>query len=915
MPTEDRKDGRPDPDNLLAQVQQEELTRQRGRLKIFLGAAPGVGKTYAMLRYGQQELAKGTNVLVGIVETHQRAETQDLADVLPTLPRKHVPYKHVVLEEFDLDAALAFRPELLLLDELAHSNAPGSRHKKRWQDMDELLDAGLSVATTVNVQHLESVHEVVQQITGIKVQETLPDHIIQQADEVILIDISDEDLLQRLKEGKVYLGERSQRAMMHFFRKGNLIALRQLALRLVADRVDLELRQFHKQNSEDERRSGSRDRLLVAVSGRPEDEHLVRAAYHLATAQRAEWLVVHVDTPRGLLQRPQTQAWIWSHLHLAEGLGAETTRLTGVNIGAEIIAYAQLRDVTQIMLGQSPGLRKLFWWWPGSLTAHLLNSERNMDVVIHPLPTNKTISEDNHLRNQQYLGIMNTPMQRRTRNRSFVISGLLGFTLSGIAWSLGDYLGFAGIFMIYMLGAVGAALKYGRWPSLITFITSMFCYYSFGLDQGLPRTLGSLAYFALILSLILLISQLVASSREQELMARTRERRARNLYQLVQELSSAKGVEGVLNTSIEKLHQTLSIVVSFWLPPADNPKGPLQIFPSSSTLELEAPQRNLRAAARWSFLNKKYAGMGTNTLTELPALFIPMLSGQRVLGVMMLSDLELHQAPTDWLRYLDTVARLVAVALDSALASNQRTEAEVRLRVEQLQNALLGAVSHDLRTPLAGVLGTATTLQRNAQGLTADEYDLLENIRVQTEKMEHTVDRILHMAALQSGQINIKKEWVPLEDLLVIARDQVKTVCTDRPFLKRIPKNLPLLHVDPQLMEQVFSNLLENACKYSPPSSTIELEAYTNDTEITVCIIDHGFGVPSGREEEIFTRFSQVKPPVGLGGSGLGLAICAAIIDLHCGRIWVRNRVVVRGAVFCFAVPREIEPPMPSEGD
>ncbi|MEB8559437.1 ATP-binding protein, partial [Acidithiobacillus ferriphilus] len=265
--------------------------------------------------------------------------------------------------------------------------------------------------------------------------------------------------------------------------------------------------------------------------------------------------------------------------------------------------------------------------------------------------------------------------------------------------------------------------------------------------------------------------------------------------------------------------------------------------------------------------------------------------------------------------FFETVARLIAVALDSAQASLQRTEADVRLRVEQLQNALLGAVSHDLRTPLAGVLGTATTLQRNAQGLTAQERDLLENIREQTEKMEHTVDRILHMAALQSGQLHLQKEWVPLEDMLVTARKQIKTVCTDRPFQTRISKDLPLLHVDPQLLVQVLTNLLENACRYTPSDRGIELEASANDTEIKICIIDHGYGVPPGREEEIFLRFSQVKPPHGLGGSGLGLAICAAIIELHGGRIWVRNRVAVRGAVFCFTVPREPEPPMPSDGE
>ncbi|MCE5394659.1 MAG: sensor histidine kinase KdpD [Acidithiobacillus sp.] len=910
MTKDDRQDGRPNPDALLAQVQQEEQARQRGRHKVFFGAAPGVGKTYAMLRYAQQEMAKGVDVVVGVVETHQRTETQALADTLPTLPRARIPYKNVVLEEFDLDAALARRPALLLLDELAHSNAPGSRHKKRWQDLEELLEAGINVATTVNVQHLESVNEVVRQITGVQVKETLPDKIIQQADEVILVDITDKDLLQRLKEGKVYLGERGQRAILNFFRKGNLIALRQLALRLVADRVDQELQQFHQQNPEEGRRSGSRDRLLVAVSGRPEDEHLVRAAYHLATAQRAEWIVIHVDTPRGLLQNPQRQAWIWNHLHLAESLGAETARLTGASIGAEVLAYARLRDVTQIILGQAQGLRKFLWWWPGSLMAYLLNNERSMDVIIHPVPVRSESPKNKYQKNQQYLGILDNPSRRHMRNRAFMISGGLGLALSGVAWILGPYLGFAGVFLLYMLGAVGTALKYGGWPSLITLIAAVVSYYSFGLAHGLPTTLGSMAYFATILSLALLISQLVARAREQELMARNRERRARNLYQLVQALSNSQGIEEILHASIEKLNQTVGITIAFWLPQKDNPNGPLQLFPENT--DLDVPRRDLQVAARWSFRNKNNAGMSTDTLSEIPALFMPMITGERVLGVMMISDLDLIRAPADWLRFLETVARIIAVALDSAQSSLQSTEAKIRLRVEQIQNALLGAVSHDLRTPLAGVLGAATTLQRNAQGLSNEERDLLENIREQTERMEHTVDRILNMAALQSGKLSLKKEWTPLEDLLVTARNQVKAVCVDRPFATHIAKDIPLLFVDPQLIVQVLTNLLENACKYTPSGSPITLEAQAQGNEIVVCVVDRGYGVPAGSEEEIFTRFSQIKPPVGVHGSGLGLAICAAIIELHGGRIWVRNQTDPGGARFCFAIPREVEPPLPA---
>ncbi|MGC8504055.1 MAG: ATP-binding protein [Acidithiobacillus sp.] len=910
------EDERPNPDALLAQVQAEERSQERGRLKIFFGAAPGVGKTYAMLRYGQQEMAKGSDVVVGIVETHQRSETQALADTLPILPRRRVPYKNITLEDFDLDAALARRPALLLVDELAHSNAPGLRHKKRWQDVEELLNAGIHVATTVNVQHLESVNETIRQITGIQVRETVPDRIIAEADELTLVDISDEDLLQRLKEGKVYLGEGGQRAMANFFRKGNLIALRQLALRLAADRVDLELRNFRNRNPEEGSRAGGRDRILVAVSGRPEDEHLVRATYHLATAQRVEWLAIHVDTPKGLLHRPQAQAWVWNHLHLAEILGAETARLTGVNVADEILAYANLRDVTQIVVGQSQGLRKFLWWWPGSLMAKLLSSERRMDVVIHPLPRKGAPGEERRSLNRQYLGMVDSPERRRKRNIQYLISAATGAALSGLAALMGSYhLGLAGIFVLYLLGAVGTALFYGRWPAIITLSVAVITYYSFGLSRNLPTTLGSLLSFSIILSLSLLISQLVARSREQETMARLRERRARNLYQLVQDLSRARKVEDILQTSIDQLHRTLGISVAFWLPPDNAAAGEhLHLFPED--MELPASKRHLFAAAHWSYLNKKNAGMSTDTLPDLPALFMPMLSGDTPLGVMMVTDLDLRRAPSDWLRFLETVTRLVGVALESARSFTQRREVDVRLRVEQLQNALLGAVSHDLRTPLAAVLGAATTLQRNADSLSLEERDsLIKNIRGQTEKMSGMVERILHMAALQSGRLELKKDWVPLDDLLVAARDQIKNLCSEREFRVRIPRDLPLLHVDPQLIEQTLANLLENACKYTPAGTMIEVEARTTESEIEVCVIDHGYGVPPGREEEIFTRFSQVKPPIGEGGSGLGLAICAAIVQLHGGKIWVRNRVMVRGAVFCFTLPLEQEPPAPAKDE
>ncbi len=910
--SDDITEDRPDPDALLAAVQKEEAAKQRGRLKIFFGAAPGVGKTYAMLRYGLDEMNKGRDVLIGVVETHQRSDTQALADALPQLPLREVQHRNVTLKEFDLDAALQRRPGLLLLDELAHSNAPGSRHQKRWQDLEELLDAGIHVATTVNVQHLESVNEVVRAITGVQVRETVPDRVIAEAEELTLVDISDTDLLQRLKEGKVYLGERGERAMANFFRKGNLIALRQLAMRIAADRVDLELRQFNAENPEDSKSGGVRERLLVAIGMYPEDEHLVRAGYHLATALRCPWIVVHVDTPRGLLQKPEEQAWLWSHLHLAERLGAETVRLTGVDVAAEILAYAELRDVTQILVGQAQGLRRYIWWWPGSLLGKLLNRRRRMDVVVHPLPLKKAVSEESLERSRQYLGMTISPEQRRQRNRALAIGAGLGIGLSLLALALNPLLGLPSVFLLYLVGTVGTALHYGRWPSIIALSSALVTFYAFGLSRGLPATLGSLVTFGIILALAVLISQLVARSREQENMARMRERRARNLYTLVQALSRLRSAPEILTTAAEQIHSTLGLSTAFWLPAGADDGLPLRLLPEDT--DLGEQRDGLQSAAVWVFQHGRPAGMGTDTLSGLPALMLPISAGERVLGVMMVSDVEIRRTPADWLRYMETITRLVAVALESARTFQRRSEADLHLQLERMQSALLSAVSHDLRTPLTTILGSLGTLERLHGTLPeAEQQQLIRDIRTETERMSQTMERILRVAALLSGGAELHKEWVPLTDILGSARRERQSPCADRPFNVQIPADLPLLHGDPTLLTQVLGNLIENACRYTPPGTAVDIQAWANPQEIFVCVIDHGYGIPPGREREIFERFSRVKPPVGTGGSGLGLAIAQSVLQMHGGRIWASNQVMNRGAKFCFSLPREAPPSLPQE--
>ncbi len=914
-------DGRPDPDTLLASVEKEAKKRERGRLKVFFGAAPGVGKTYAMLRYGIDEQAKGREVLAGVVETHQRSDTEALARQLERLPLRRFPAAGgtPVLEEFDLDAALARHPSLLLLDELPHSNVTGSRHAKRWQDLEELLDAGIDIATTINVQHLESANDVIFAITGVRVRETVPDYLITSAEELNLIDISEDDLLQRLRENKVYLGEKGTRAMAHFFRRGNLIALRQLAMRVAADRMDSELQEFRSIHPEDQKDGASlREKVLVAITAAPESEQLIRTGYRLSQALHCGWMAVHVDTPRGLWQRPQDQAWLWSHMHLAEQLGAETVRITGVDVAGEIIAYARLRRVSRIIVGPSRGLGKYVGRGPGSLPWQLLRQPHpNIDVLVHPLELRgQGDGKSSPVPGSSYL---QQPLQRDYPlriSRPILASALAGILLTAAGVLLSPLVGSAGFFLLSLLGAVGAALRYGRWPSIVVIVSAQISLlaFGFGFGKSLPHTLETLLPFGANIAVAIIVSQLVARSRDQELMARMRERRARNLYTLVQSISGLRDSAEILSGAARQIHDSLGLSISFWLAAEGQENPQLHRHASGEDRPPREVLEALRSAALWVFRNRRPAGMGTDTLSALPALMIPMMNGDHILGIMDISDLEFRRIPGEWLRYLETISRLVASALESASAAQARSEDQMRLRLEKMQNTLLSAISHDLRTPLTAMLGALSTLEQFSDSLPPQEQlTLIRSVREQTQRMGDNMDRILRMASLLSGGASLNREWVPLGDILGIAMRNQHPACAQRKFNFQISPDLPLLHADPVLLAQVVGNLVENACRYTPPDTAIDIQGWADQEKISVCVIDHGFGIPPGREEAIFERFSQISPPAGEKGSGLGLAIARTIVEMHEGRIWATNLVMNRGARFCFSIPRKPLPILPEE--
>ncbi|MEY2343047.1 ATP-binding protein [Acidithiobacillus sp. IBUN Pt1247-S3] len=902
------EENRPDPEALLAAVEKADGRLARGRLKVFFGAAPGVGKTYAMLRYGIDEQQKGRDVLVGVVETHQRSETQTLANQLPLLPLRVVEGASAAIGEFDLDAALARRPQLLLLDELAHNNARGSRHSKRWQDLEELLAAGINVATTINVQHLESVNDVVFAITGVRVRETVPDRAVTDADEVNLIDISEEDLLQRLRDNKVYLGERGARAMHHFFRKGNLIALRQLAMRVAADRMDTELQEFHSIHPEDRREGGRlREVILVAIGADAESEQLIRAGYRLSQALHCSWIIIHVDTPRGLWQRPQYQAWLWSHFHLAERLGAETVRITGVNVAQEILAYAHTRQVTRIMTGSWTGIRQ-FWPVRRSPLRQLLRYQKAIDIIVYPLqpPAAQTNA------NPVYVAAAPRYGFRLRDSRAMVLSMIGGFAVAGLATLLNPYLGMAAFFLLTLAGATLTALRFGRWPAIVLISSAQIGFFLFGQGKNLPATLESLLIVAATLTVTVLISQLVARSRDQEIMARLRERRARTLYTLVQRLSLEKDSAAVLRAAVAQIHSSLGLDVGFWLPAGPGGSLPLQRWDEPD--EPDAMRNAERSAAIWVFRNQRPAGMGTDTLSAVPTLLLPLLRGDRVLGIMGIGDMEIKQIPGEWLRYMETIARLISAALDSADNVEQRDEAQILLRLEQTQNTLLSAISHDLRTPLTTVSGLLSTMEELGDNLSSTErLDLVRTLREQTQRISDTMERILRTASLLSRKTELQREWIPFGDIVSIANSLLGEACKKREFQYQIAQDLPLLFADARLIAQVLANLLDNACRYTPAEAAIVLQAWVTKKDFHICVIDYGYGIPSGRVDQIFARFSQVRPPTGEGGTGLGLAIAKSIVEMHGGQINASNITMGRGARFCFTLPLQTQPTLPEE--
>lgn len=888
----DNPDPRPSPDALLAVARKE----QRGKLKVFLGAAPGVGKTYAMLQAAQARKGEKIDVVAGIVETHGRAETQALLRGLEIIPRRRVEYRGTQLDEMDLDAIRQRRPRLVLIDELAHTNVPGSRHPKRYLDVEELIAAGIDVYTTVNVQHLESLNDAVAQITGIRVRETLPDRVLEQADEVQLIDLPPDELLQRLREGKVYVPERAQQAVENYFRPGNLSALRELALRRTADRVDGQMQDYMKARAI----PGpwpTTDRIMVCVSASPTSARLVRAAKRRADRRNAEWLAVCIETPADLRMSDEDRQRLDKTLRLAEQLGGEAVSIPGRKPAEDLIRYAQSRNVTEIIIGKS----SRSWWQEfryGSIVNDLIRRSGAIDVYV-------ITGEDERHAGEKAAGL---PMQASVAARQYGIS-MLVVTLSGfVAGGLYNLISLPNLSLVFLLGVLFVAVRCGLWPSLMACVLSALVYNFFFIPPlhtftiaGPQETLAFVVYFIVAV----IASQITARMREQADAARRREDHTNALFALSRGIAASSTIEEVAQAIVGQVHRILGAQAVVLLPEREKLTA-LASMPVGAYLT-----EHERAAAEWAGVHNQPTGRDTDTLPGVAWSFFPLRTSHSALGVLGVrfdsaaSALSLRNR-----QILEGLSDQAAVGLERARLRLEMERSRVLTETERLRASLLSSISHDLRTPLASIIGSASSLL--SYGRDYDEptrKELLETIQEEAERLNRFVGNLLDITRLESGKLELARDWAEIEDVIGSAIARMKNPLAQHRVTVEVAPHLPLVRVDFVLIEQVLVNLLDNAAKYSPAGTTIALRARRNGDQIGITVADEGVGVPAGELERIFDKFYRVRAADRrVAGTGLGLSICRGIVEAHGGSITAGIPPTGKGLMLTIRLPVEDQP-------
>ena len=886
---------RPDPDSILKKIDKE----ARGKLTVFLGATAGVGKTYTMLESAHERLLEGLDVVIGWVDTHGRRETERLVDGLPKLPVKTLEYRGKILPEMDIDAILTRKPELVLVDELAHTNIPGSRNVRRFQDVEELLSAGINVYTTLNIQHIESLNDVVAQVTGVVVRETVPDYVIDQADKVQLIDIPSEDLIERLKEGKVYIPGQAEQALRKFFRAGNINALRELSLRYTASRVDKDLSDYMREHKIDGPWPAS-GRVMVCVSGSPFSAQLIRVASRLASGVKAECLAVHIDVTKQQASDAERNR-IAQNMRLAEDLGAKTLSVEASDLTKKILELAQSHNVTAIVIGK-PRRGRLWECFHGSVVNRLIRNSGNLNIYV--IQTGHEPESANEAK------IVTAQGKNTEEIFPYVYSLLMVAAITLVGFVIRDEIEPGNIALLYQLPVVLSAYWWGRWPAYFTGVFSVLAFdylfvppfYTFSVDD--MRYLWSFFTFLIVAFVIGGRTELL---RREAVAAKLREKNTQALFEFSREIAAVIDLDTIVRQLAKRVADALGRRIMVMLP---DEKGRLSVYADFRPVEgdchtLRQPIADSAeaAVAAWAYEHRRIAGRSTETLSGADNLYIPLATRESVVGLLGVKVVEKLITPEQQ-KLMEAWAALAAIAIERVRLTEKAREATLVLESDRLRTALLNSISHELRTPLASIMGSASTLLESDSLYSADErHELLESITDGSKRMNLILSNLLDTARIESGMMKLKYDWCDIEDVIGTALQHLSEQVENRRLEINIREGIPLLQGDCVLLGQVVLNLVDNALKYSPADSSIEIQASSTNEELTVSVADHGIGIPATDMEKIFDKFYRVQHgESSIPGTGLGLSICKSIVEAHGGKIWAGNRSE-GGAIISFSVP------------
>lgn len=885
---------RPSPDALLAQARREEKGRA-GRLKIFVGAAPGVGKTYEMLQTARAKLKESVDVVVGVVETHGRKETEALLEGFEVIPRKPTIYVNRILNEFDIDAALERRPSLILVDELAHTNIPGSRHPKRYQDVEELLDAGIDVYTTVNIQHIESLNDVVAQITRVRVREVVPDAILDRADAIELVDLTPDDLIQRLEEGKVYVPKQAERALKHYFSPANLTALRELALRRTAERVDEQLlEQMQARAISGPWAAG--ERILVCVSEDPRSAGLVRYAKRLADRLRAPWTALYVETTRSLQFSDDVKDRIAETLRLPERLDGEAITIPAAarRVADDVLSFARKSNVTHIIIGKSERAR----WFEivhGSVVHDLVRHAGNISVHV--------IAGEPPAEPPPARAVVSTDASRPFDPLPHIVALLAVAVALGIGILVRPLFGIENVDLIFLTAIVGIAVGYGLWPSLLAAVTASLAYNFFFLPPIYTFTIAdptNIAAFVLFTVLSIAVSNLAARGRTQTVTAHERVRSVESLYAFSRKLAGAGTLDDVLWATAHQIAAMLKVRVVLLLPES----GSIALkagYPPEDTLD----EADL-AAAKWAWEKNRPAGRDSDALPGAKWLFFPMRTGRGPIGILGICRDEAGPLlRAEQRRLLDALSDQGALAIERVHLVEDIERVRRVAETDRLRSALLTSISHDLKTPLAAVIGAAGALRDLSKSFDENaKADLLATIIDESERLNRFIANLLDMTKLESGAVVPNAALHDVGEIVGSALERASKILAKHHVEVEIGPDLPMVMVDAVLFEQVLFNLLDNAAKYAPPETAVRIQSWQEQESVKLQVLDEGDGIPAADLERIFDKFYRARKGDQVrAGTGLGLAISRGFVEALNGTITAANRSDRTGAVFTITLP------------